>query len=234
MSIQKNPKAPTSGAAEKGEETLRRVPAKTIGLLKRQMDGAEKRMIRLQAELSETRAKIRRKYTDVFDANENIIGRNMLSSEGVYGYRLKRTQIEKELAVVKGEFFQLRKAYRSAVSHNFKIERKTVKLIRKENKIRRESAKSLKLVKETLKTHGKNGGAKDLQLLTSLALEDDVKGFRAAFDESVGRFEPKLYTTISGVSQVKTEIIHAVMQDLAEEAKKNQNGNLSDAVRGQN
>jgi hypothetical protein len=204
------------------DDTNRRVSSTKVARLKQVMNGAEKRMIRLTSELLEYRAIIRRKYTDVFNAQGEVVGRNLLHPEQVLGYKLQRTQIETDLAVSKGDFLKARREYRKALTNNIQIERKSGKLIREENRIRRESSKSLRLVKETLKQHGQNGGAKDLALLTSLAIADDVKGFRVAFDESVGRFEPALYTVISGVSQVKTEIIHSVMEELADENRKDQ------------
>lgn len=212
--------APASGAAENDEETLRLVPATKIGLLKRQMDGAETRMIRLQAELSETRAKIRRKYQDEVDDNNVVVGRLTFSPEHIYGLRLKRVQIEKDLAEVKGEFLKYRRAYRRAVSHNFQIERKSVKAIREENRIVRESRKLLKKTKAVLNEHGSNGGAAQYAMLQNLALADDVRAFRDGFDQVMRTFDPAHHTMISGVSQVKTEIIHSIMEEMAEEAEK--------------
>ena len=40
-------------------------------------------------------------------------------------------------------------------------------------------------------------------------------------------FDPAHYTTISGVGSVKTEIIHSVMDEMVEEAKKNNGESLT-------
>ena len=89
-------------------------------------------------------------------------------------------------------------------------------MVREENRIRREARALLRKAKDILSHEGKNGGAKDLELLTTLAVKEDVRGFRSAFDNCFERFSPELYTTISGISQVKTEIIHTIMDELAE------------------
>jgi hypothetical protein len=46
-------------------------------------------------------------------------------------------------------------------------------------------------------------------------------------------FDPSHYITISGVSSVKTEIIHDIMDEMAEEAKKQSDGSLTGAVDAQ-
>ena len=140
------------------DENLRRFSATKVAKLKRKMDGAEKRMLRLFTERTECRAIIRRKYTDAFDAEGVIIGRNILYPEQVMGFKLKLVQIEKDLAIAKGDFLKDRREYRSALTNNIQIERKSVKLIREENRIQRESKKLLRQTKQILKEHGNNGG----------------------------------------------------------------------------
>lgn len=201
-------------------KTYRLIPLMKVAQQRRAMDGAERRMLRLETELVECRAIIRRKYTDVLDKNEEVVGHNRLSSEQVFGFRLKRTQIEKELALAKRDYFRTRKSYRSSVTNNFQVERKAVKLILEESRLRRESQKLLRDTVEILEQHGNNGGAKEMEVLTSLALKGDIKAFRSAFDQTVARFDPSHFKMISGVSNVKTEIIHGVMELLAEEATK--------------
>jgi hypothetical protein len=210
--------APANGGPSNHQDgkASRLVQPMKIAQLKRAMDGAEQRMLRLETELVECRAIIRRKYTDVLDDKEEIVGRNQLSPEQVFGFKLKRTQTEKELALAKRDYFRNRKAYRHAVTNNFQVERKAVKLIHDENRIMRESKKLLRVTSEIIKKHGSNGGAKEMSVLISLALEGDVKAFRSAFDETMEQFDPSHYTLISGVNNVKTEIIHGVMEELAE------------------
>ncbi len=70
----------------------------------------------------------------------------------------------------------------------------------------------MRITIEILKEHGANGGAKDVAELKSLAMAEDVTGFRKAFDEKVKTWAPEHYVTISGVSSVKTEILHEVME----------------------
>jgi hypothetical protein len=214
---------PTNGGNlnNRDEKTPRLFPATKVAQLKRTMDGAEKRMIRLQAELAETRAIIRRKYSDVLDGKGNVIGRDMLSSEHIYGLRLKRTQVEKDLALTKGDFLKARRAYRSAVSNNFQIERKSVQLIREENKIVRESKIILARTKHILREQGKNGGKQEYELLQALAYRDDIKAFRIAFDRVMLGYAPDHHKTLDGVSTVKTEVIHSIMEEMASEVRKN-------------
>jgi hypothetical protein len=224
--------APANGGKtnNQDEKSYRLIPATTVAELKRTMDGAETRKLRLKAERDACRAIISRKYADKFDdKKKNVIGQIKLNPAQLYGLKLKRMQLEKDLATAKGDFYRAQKAYRSAVSKNMQVERKTVKLIRTDNRLRRESKKLLKKTGEILEQHGSNGGANEMDVLTSLALEGDVKGFRLAFDEAVARFDLSHFTLISGVSDVKTEIIHGMMDQLAEDATKNQ-VNLTEAV----
>ena len=100
-------------------------------------------------------------------------------------------------------------------------------MILEENRLVRESKKLLKETKEIFRDHGSNGGAKELSVLTSLALGGDVKGFRTAFDEMLEKFDLSHYTLISGVCNVKTEIIHGVMDELAEAARNAGQGDAS-------
>jgi hypothetical protein len=211
------PSAPANGGYSKNQDgkTFRLFSATKIAKLKRAMDGAERRMLRLETELVECRAIIRRKYTDVLDEKDEVVGRNLLSSEQVFGFKLKRTQIEKDLALAKRDFFTGRKTYRSAVTNNFQVERKTVKLIREENKIMRESKKFTRLTIEILKKRGSNGGSKEFKTLTDLAVAGDVKAFRNGFEVTMEQFDSSHHTLISGVCSVKTEIIHGVMEELA-------------------
>jgi hypothetical protein len=146
----------------------------------------------------------------------------------IEGYRLKRTGIEEQQAIASGDYLQGKRAYRKAVEQNIQVARKSVKMVREENRIRREARALLRKAKDILSHEGKNGGAKDLELLTTLAVQEDVRGFRSAFDNCFERFSPELYTTISGISQVKTEIIHTIMDELAE----GQEGEASDSLTG--
>jgi hypothetical protein len=215
------------GKKQKGTANYRRVPSIKVATLKRQMDGAEKRIIRLKTELAETNAIIRRKYLDRFDDKGNVAGKAHLGSAQVEGLRLKRVELENSLAIAKGECFRSQREYRNAVAQNIQVERKSVKIVREENRIRRESKKLLKKTVEILKQHGQNGGVAKLQALQTLSLANDVKAFRDEFDSAIKEFDPAHYVTISGVSNVKTEIIYGVMDELAENAGNEQHGLLN-------
>jgi len=212
---------------------LRRIPTRKIAQLKRKMDGAEKRMTRLESELSDTRAIIRRKYSELKDEKGKVVGHKQLSPAQIKAYRLMRSQIDQALAIAKGDYFEARRAYEEAAGRNIAAVLKTTSEVKRENKTRREAKALLKKTKAILKEKGKNGGAKKLQLLTTLALADNIEGFRETFDESMEEFDPSHYITISGVSSVKTEIIHDIMDEMAEEAKKQSDGSLTGAVDAQ-
>ena len=212
---------------------LRRIPTRKIALLKRKMDGAEKRMIRLESELAETRAIIHRKYTELKDEKEKVVGHKQLSPAQIKSYRLKRSQIDQALAIAKGDYFEAKREFEDAAGRNIAAVSKTTSEVKRENKTRREAKALLKKTKAILKAKGKNGGAKKLQLLTTFALADNIEGFRETFDESMEEFDPSHYVTISGVSSVKTEIIHEIMEEMVEEAIKNNGGSLDGAVDSQ-
>lgn len=212
---------------------LRRIPTRKIALLKRKMDGAEKRMIRLESELAETRAIIHRKYTELKDEKEKVVGHKQLSPAQIKSYRLKRSQIDQALAIAKGDYFEAKREFEEAAGRNIAAVSKTTSEVKRENKTRREAKALLKKTQGILKAKGKNGGAKKLQQLTAFALADNIEGFRKTFDESIEEFDPSHYVTISGVSSVKTEIIHEIMDEMAEEARKQSGGSLTGAVNSQ-
>jgi hypothetical protein len=219
-----NSSAPANGGNSMNPDSkLRKIPATKIAALRREMDGAERRVLRLGTELLELRAIIRRKYLDRLDENDQIVGRIQLSPPQVDGLRLKRTEVERDLAVAKGDSLRAKREYRKFVLHNIQVGRKSVALVRNENRIRRDSSKLLKMTIASIKEHGKNGGTAMVESLTSLALAGDVTAFRSQFEEALSNFDRKHYDTISGVRSVKTEIIHSVMDILAEEARKDMN-----------
>lgn len=211
-------KLPKVGDQSKTSDSIvRSVPAMKVAQMKRIMDGAEKRMLRLEAERDEVRAIIQRKYTDQYgDDGETVVGRNLLSPEHIFGFRLKRTEIETDLAVVKGDFLKARRTYRGAVKNNMLTARKSLKMVRMENKILRESKKLLNKTLVVLREHGSNGGAKEFNKLKKAADTGDVKAFRSTFDDVLKDFDPAHHVTISGLCTVKTEIIHSVMDQLAD------------------
>ena len=130
------------------------------------------------------------------------------------------------MAEAQGELFVAEQAYRTATSHNSTWRRKANSKIRKANRTRREAGKLIRKTLEILKEHGANGGAKDVAELKSLAMADDVTGFRKAFDGKVKVWAPEHYVTISGVSTVKTEILHEVMEQFKSDS--GSTGTISD------
>ena len=227
----------TSGSPANGDQfnseanvVVRRIPARKVAQLKWAMDGAEKRMLRLKTELLECRAIMRRKYIERQDAKGNATTQLQLNPAQIEGYRLKRTGIEEQLAIASGDYLQWKRAYRKAVEQNIQVARKSVKMVREENRVRRDAKALLRKTKAILEKKGKNGGARELELLTTLAVNDDVKGFRSAFDDCVEKFDPSHYVIISGLSSVKTEIIHALMDEFAEVKENGNSDTLTGAV----
>ncbi|MCX6133025.1 MAG: hypothetical protein NTU47_04335 [Ignavibacteriales bacterium] len=209
---------------------VRSIPARKVAQLKLAMDGAERRMLRLKTELLECRAIIRRKYVERQDSKGNATTQLQLNPAQVEGYRLKRTGIEEQLAIASGDYLQWKRAYRKAVEQNIQVARKSVKMVREENRLRRDARALLRKTKAILEKEGRNGGALELDLLTTLAVNDDVKGFRSAFDEFVEKFDPSHYVTISGISSVKTEIIHALMDEFSAGKANDNSETLTGAV----
>ncbi|MCX6135901.1 MAG: hypothetical protein NTV54_00170 [Ignavibacteriales bacterium] len=179
------------------ESTGRLITPMKIGKMKRTMDNAEKRMLRHTDELAACRSCIRRKTADRTDEKGKVIGQMQLNPTQIDGYRLKRVQVERDLAIAKGDYLQARRAYRKAVSHNFQVEMDAVKTIRDENRIRREATKLKNKTLAALQKHGDNEGAAEIAELKRLAGSDDVKGFRNAFDQILHRVDPVHYDTIS-------------------------------------
>ena len=226
--------SPINGGESKnktnGQDTVRRIPARKVAQLKWAMDGAEKRMLRLRTEHLECRAIMRRKYVERENGKGKGITQLQLNPAQIEGYRLKRTGIEEQLAIASGDYLQWKRAYRKAVVQNIQVGRKSVKMVLEENRIRRDAKALLKKTKAILEKEGKNGGAVEIELLTTLAVNDDVKGFRSAFDEFVEKFDPSHYVTISGISEVKTDIIHALMDEFAEGKQNGDSETLTGAV----
>jgi hypothetical protein len=203
------------GAKQKGEDILRRIPATKIARLKMAVDGARKRIKGCKAMLNENCNYIRRKSK----INRDARGETTyipLSSDDVAGLRLKQLKIEEALETAKGDYRAAQKEYRAAVAHNTKLARKTIKYIRVENRTRRESGKLLKQTKALIEKIRNSGGTDTVTTLTGFAVAGDTRGFRETFDKAVEGFDPALYTTISGVSNVKTEIIHDLMDEFQE------------------
>jgi hypothetical protein len=123
---------------------LRRIPTRKIAQLKRKMDGAEKRMTRLESELSDTRAIIRRKYSELKDEKGKVVGHKQLSPAQIKAYRLMRSQIDQALAIAKGDYFEARRAYEEAAGRNIAAVLKTTSEVKRENKTRREAKALLK------------------------------------------------------------------------------------------
>ena len=199
------------------EETIRLIPAMKIANLKRKMDGAETRVHRLENELVDVRAIIRRKYVvkDQKDSESKL--HIELSPAQIEGFRLQRTIIEGRLAEARGELSEAVREYREAVRQNLLRSRKTNSDIRQRNRTVREASKLLRKTVEILKEKGSNGGSKEMAALRSLAQTGDIRGFRMLFDEKVKDWAPEHYVTISGVSTVKTEILHELMEQLKPE-----------------
>jgi prolyl oligopeptidase PreP (S9A serine peptidase family) len=202
------------------ENSPRLISAKRVAQLKRTMDGAKRRKDRLKKELVVCRAIISRKYTDRLDEKGNVEGRNQLTSEQVFGFKLKRTQIEMDLAMSRRDYFVACKEYLSAVTVNLRSERMSLKAILHDNRIIIQSKKLLQVTVEILKKHGSNGGAIEVKQLTDLALSGDMKVFRNGFLETIKKFDPAHYVNISGVCTVETKIVHAMMDELVEFASK--------------
>ena len=122
----------------------RHIPARKIAERKRAMDGAEKRVIRLESELADARAIIARKYTERKDENGKVVGHTLLTPAQIKGIRLKRNQIDKDLAIAKGDYFQAKQAYEAGAGQNIEAVRNSANEVKKENKTRREAKALLK------------------------------------------------------------------------------------------
>jgi hypothetical protein len=212
-----NPTNATANNRQNGEVNLRAVPAMKIANLKRKMDGAETRVHRLENELVDVRAIIRRKYVEKEQKDSESKLHIELSPAQIEGFRLQRTIIEGRLAEARGELRDVVVEYREAVRQNLLRNRKLNSETRTRNKTVREAGKLKRKTIEILKQHGANGGAKDVAELKALAETGDIKNFRRVFDEKVKDWAPEHYITISGVSMVKTEIVHELMEQLTSE-----------------
>jgi len=197
---------------ETGNEGKRPVPATKIANLKRKMDGAERRVHRLETELVEIRSIIRRKYLVIAGGDGAPDQQDQLGAAQIAGYRLKRTEVEGQLIEAQGDYVIARRAYEEAVKRNTVLSRRQNHEMRKQNRAVREAKKLLRDTKSLLEKHGSNGGEKDVVELKSLAKAGDITGFRKVFDEKVRVWDEEHYATVSGVSTVKTEIIRELME----------------------
>ena len=191
---------------------IRPIPATKIANLKRKMKGAHRRVLRFGKEIEQIRDDISRKYFIRKDEDGNNEQHIPISTAEIGGLRLKRNMVEGDLAEAKGDLYVAEQAYKNATAHNSTWKMKANRKIRKDNRTRREAGKLMQKTLGILEEHGSNGGAKDVAELKSLAMTGDVTGFRKAFDEKVKEWAPEHYVTISGVSTVKTEILHEVME----------------------
>lgn len=208
------------------DSQIRPIPATKIANLKRKMKGAHRRVIRFSKEIEQIRDDISRKYfirKAEDGSNEQHIP---ISNAEISGLRLKRSMVEGDLAEAKGDLYVAEQAYRNATAHNSTWKMKANRKVRKDNRTRREAGKLMQKTLGILEEHGSNGGAKDVAELKTLALAGDVTGFRKAFDEKVRGWAPEHYVTISGVSTVKTEILHEVMEQFKSDS--NSSGTITD------
>jgi hypothetical protein len=201
-------------SANDGKEQPKLINRSRIAKIRRQLKGAETRVERLKQELNDTRAVLKRGYIEKTNS-KGVVTQIPLKPFERDTYRNKRVMIEQEFAVAQRDYLVADRAYKQAISNNFRTNRLKLKSAKKEIGIRRMSKKLLNKTLELVKKQANAGDGGKFRVLQSLAEASDVKGFRKAFDEFGPELNKELYYTVSGVNEVKTEILHELMEELA-------------------
>ena len=193
---------------------LKLVNSSRIADIRRKIQGAAKRIERLENELNNIRSILKRGYIEKTDSN-NDVSQITLKPFERDTYRNNRVMVEQQLALAKRDYLTFNRAYKQAITNNFRVNRVKLKTAKKDNGIRRNSKTLFKKMLNTIEHQAKNGGKEKFNILKNFAEIEDVKGFRKAFDEFGPELDNDFYITSSGVSEVKTEIIHGLMEELA-------------------
>jgi hypothetical protein len=203
-----------SSPSNGGQEKLKLIDRSKVAEIQRLLKGAGTRIERLERELNDIRSILKRGYAEKTGA-KGAITQIPLKAFERETYRNKRVMIEQELALAKRDYLVSNRAYKKAISNNFRANKLKLKAAKKDNGIRRISKTLFKKMLNIIELQAKNGGKEKFNILKSLSDIGDVKGFRKAFDELGPELDNDLYITSSGVSEVKTEIIHGLMEELA-------------------
>jgi hypothetical protein len=196
------------------KEKLKLINRSRIAEIRRQLKGAEKRTERLELELSEIRSILKRGYIEKTN-KKGVVTQIPLKPFERDTYRNKRVIIEQQLALAKRDYLVSNRVYKQAINNNFRANKLKLNAAKKDNGIRRNTKKLFEQTLELVKQQATNGGESKFRVLQSLAEIGDVKGFRKAFDEIGPELNKELHITVSGVSEVKTEILHGLMDELA-------------------
>ena len=203
-----------SASTNDGQQKVKLINNSRIANIRRKVQGAVSRLERLELELYEIRAILKRGYIEKTDPKNGITQIPLKPFERDT-YRNRRVVIEQQIAIANRDYLINNREYKQTLMNNIKANGLKLKKAKEENRIRRNSKMLLNQVFEAINQQAKNGGKEKFDVLKNLAEQDDVKGFRKAFDEFVPEFNKELYTTSSGVIEVKTEIIHGLMDQLA-------------------
>jgi hypothetical protein len=181
-----------------------------VAEIRRSVIGAQQRINRLEKEISTTRSILRRRFIEIplTDGNREF---KRLQPFAIAAYRNNKWVIEYELAIARRDFIMNNRSYKEMIIHNLKLNRDRVKKAKSENNIRRQTNNLFQKTLKVLQHERANGGAEKVQRLVDLAKSGNVKEFRTAFDEYGPDFDSKLYYTVSGIQNVKTEILHELM-----------------------
>jgi hypothetical protein len=208
----------TSGASTIDDQSknkpVRSVGAKRVADFKRKASGAKKRVTRLNAQLKEFRTTMRRKSSVRTDAEGKEIGRTLLGSEDLAGLKLKSTETEKELAVAKRDYLVAKREYMASVKKNQKIARQEAKDERAVNNTIRRKKRLEEKTQSIVKALAQTGNEADIRQLREFAAEDKAKDFRQLLDTVLQKADPEHYAVVSGVTNVKKQIVKAVMEQI--------------------
>jgi hypothetical protein len=197
------------------QETKRLINRKRVANIRRRVQGALQRIDRLVDELYEVRSIVRRRFVERTDTSNNTIQIRLRPFE-VATYRNKRAEIEQELTLARRDHMIADKEYRDAINNNYQVNTDKLRAEKKENSLRRKSKNLLTETVELIKDLAQKGGSEEVEAIRTLAKSGDVKGVRAKCNELLSGFAPEHHATISGVQEVKTEIIHGLMEELAQ------------------
>ena len=193
-----------------GEDGFKRIPPKRITSLSRQLRGRRKREHSLLRKLDELAASLSSKT---------------LTSGQRQLVRGKMIRLEAKLADAQREVYSLNKELKDSLDINNTLDglerSKSKRAKRAVRTVRSLTNKAVSLV-NNLRTSG--GGTVDVSGLQSLAVAGDRKEFRAAMDGAIEKVDQRLFILVTADPTVHTSILVHLMNFLAEEGRKNSDG----------
>lgn len=152
-----------------------------------------------------------------------------LTTAQVRGYRLKRRNAKLKLRKARNEKKDAGKEFSKACTHNGEFIQQQSKSfsarLQKESKARTEKDERKKKIVDIVSNLLKEN---DVRVLTLTEAVTDGRSFRKEMDRLLSNVDPETFATISGLSEVKTEIYGDVRNLLKEDDQESNSDNNSE------